>query len=239
MDPLRVNPRDLQEHPSYSLIGYCILLPGIIRMSAKSFIAFEGIDGSGKTTQARLLAEKLASVGQQVHLTSEPTRGPVGKLIRDIFNHRQEADHRTIAALFVADRLDHLLNHTDDGVLKQLREGKMVITDRYYFSSYAYHSVHVPMDWVIASNALSAEILKADAHIFIDVDPEICMERIKNERTSTELYETLDNLKKVREQYFRAFDLLKDRETVLIIDGNRSVEAIAGEVYSKVTGLIR
>lgn len=203
------------------------------------FIAFEGIDGSGKTTQARLLAEKLTTEGHQVHLTAEPTRGPVGKMIRDIFNHRQEADHRTIAALFVADRLDHLLNNTDDGVLKQIREGMMVITDRYYFSSYAYHSVHVPMEWVIASNALSAEILRPNAHIFVDVDPEICMERIKNERTSIELYETLDNLKKVREQYFRAFDLLKDREKVLIIDGNRTVEAIAGDVFSKMSGLIR
>lgn len=208
-------------------------------MSAKLFIAFEGIDGSGKTTQARLLAEKLVSAGHQVHLTAEPTRGPVGKMIRDIFNHRQEADHRTIAALFVADRLDHLLNHTDDGVLKQMSEGKVVITDRYYFSSYAYHSVHVPMDWVIASNSLSAEILKPAAHIFIDVDPGICMERINNGRSSTELYETLDNLKKVREQYFKAFELLSDREKVLIIDGNRSVEAIAGDVFSQVTGLIR
>lgn len=203
------------------------------------FIAFEGIDGSGKTTQARLLAEKLSSAGHHIHLTAEPTRGPIGKMIRDIFNHRQEADHRTIAALFVADRLDHLLNNTDDGVLKQIREGKTVITDRYYFSSYAYHSVHVPMDWVIASNALSAEILMPDAHVFIDVDPELCMERIKNGRPSTELYETLDNLKKVREQYFKAFDLLRDRENVLIVDGNRTEETIAGEIFSKVSGLIR
>lgn len=203
------------------------------------FIAFEGIDGSGKTTQARLLAEKLTSSGHQVHLTAEPTRRPIGKMIRDIFNHRQEADHRTIAALFVADRLDHLLNNTDDGILKQMREGKMVITDRYYFSSYAYHSVHVPMDWVIASNALSAEILRPDTHIFVDVDPEICMERINNGRTSTEMYETLDNLKKVREQYFRAFELLKNREKVLIVDGNRTEETIAGDVFSKVSGLIR
>ncbi len=95
-------------------------------MKKNFFIAFEGIDGSGKSTQVKLLTEKLEEAGLKVYTTFEPTDSPVGKIIRDIFNHRMEADHRTIAALFVADRLDHLLNKTN-GILKRLDEGYTVI----------------------------------------------------------------------------------------------------------------
>src|SRR5687767_4680396 len=110
-------------------------------MKKNLFLAFEGIDGSGKSTQVKKLAHKLAEEGHKVCTTCEPTTGPIGKMIRDIFNHRMEGDQRTIAALFAADRLEHLLNK-QDGILKKLEEGYTVITDRYYFSSYAYHSVH-------------------------------------------------------------------------------------------------
>ena len=79
-------------------------------MKKNQFIAFEGIDGSGKSTQVKLLSYNLKNAGHKVYLTCEPTDRPIGKMIRDIFSHKMEADHRTIAALFVADRLDHLLN---------------------------------------------------------------------------------------------------------------------------------
>ena len=88
-------------------------------MTQNLFIALEGIDGSGKSTQTKLLAAKLEAAGHKVHITFEPTDSPIGKIIRDIFNHRMEADHRTIAALFAADRLHHLLNK-EDGILKML-----------------------------------------------------------------------------------------------------------------------
>ncbi|MBP9197347.1 MAG: dTMP kinase, partial [Saprospiraceae bacterium] len=104
-------------------------------MSVKNlFIAFEGIDGSGKSTQVKLLAEYLAQSGHKVYTTFEPTDSRIGVMIRDIFNHRMEGDQRVIAALFAADRLNHLLN-SQDGILKKLKEGYTVITDRYYFSS--------------------------------------------------------------------------------------------------------
>ena len=114
-------------------------------MKKNLFIAFEGIDGSGKSTQAKRLARLLENAGHKVYSTFEPTDNPIGKMIRDIFNHKMEADHRTIAGLFVADRLDHLLNKSN-GILKKLDEGYTVITDRYYFSSYAYHGTHMAMD---------------------------------------------------------------------------------------------
>src|SRR5436305_1829730 len=135
-------------------------------MKNNLFIALEGIDGSGKSTQLKRLSEKLTSTGHKVYATFEPTDGPIGSVIRNIFRGRMNADHKTIAGLFVADRLDHLLNEVN-GIIKKLHEGYTVITDRYYFSSYAYHGTHMNMDWVIEANAMSAELLKPDINIFI------------------------------------------------------------------------
>ena len=90
-------------------------------MRKNLFIALEGIDGSGKSTQVKLLSDHLKSAGHKVYATFEPTDSPIGSVIRNIFKHIIEADHRTIAALFAADRLDHLLNKTN-GILKKLEE---------------------------------------------------------------------------------------------------------------------
>ncbi|NCC73198.1 MAG: dTMP kinase [Sphingobacteriia bacterium] len=202
-------------------------------MTRNLFIALEGIDGSGKSTQIGLLKSNLENAGHKVYTTFEPTDGPIGKLIRDIFNHRIEADQRTIAGLFVADRLEHVLNKKN-GMLKKLEEGFTVITDRYYFSSYAYHGVHMPVDWVIRSNALAAGILRPDLNIFIDIDPETGMDRIRKGRNSLELFETLENQKKVRDKYFEVLEMLKNEENVFITNGNRFPEEIADEIWQKV-----
>ncbi len=198
-------------------------------MKKNLFIAFEGIDGSGKSTQVRLLKEKLEQAGQKVHVTCEPTGSPMGKIIRDIFNHKMETDHRTIAALFVADRLHHILNKTD-GMLKMLAEGYTVITDRYYLSSYAYQSAHVDLDWVMQANSLSAKLLKPDLNIYIDITPEQSIERLKKGRETIELYETLDNLKKVHDKYFEVMAILKGKEKVFVTNGNRTPDIISQEI---------
>src|SRR6266487_2221386 len=173
-------------------------------MKNNLFIALEGIDGSGKSTQMKLLSEKLTGIGHKVYTTFEPTDGPIGSIIRNILKGRIKADNRTIAGLFAADRLDHLLNDVN-GIIKKLSEGYTVITDRYYFSSYAYHGTHMNMNWVIDTNAMSAEILRPDINIFIDVPPDICMRRLSDNRTMMELYETLENLHNVREKYLESF----------------------------------
>lgn len=193
------------------------------------FIALEGIDGSGKSSQARLLAQKLAGMGHKVYATFEPTDGHIGKLLRSILKGTIKADNKAIAALFLADRLDHLLNE-ETGLVKKLNEGYTIVTDRYYFSSYAYHSVSMDMDWVIACNKMCADILRPDINIFIDVPPEVCMARINANRETPELYETLDNLTNVRNKYFEAFEKLKEVERVEIVNGNRDMEVIAGEI---------
>jgi dTMP kinase len=202
------------------------------------FIAIEGIDGSGKSTQSVKLVENLTALGYAVHGTCQPTGRPIGKLIRQILRKEWEAQEETIAGLFVADRLDHITN-TEDGLLKHLAEGEIVVTDRYYFSSYAYHGTHIDMQWVIAANAMCARMLRPTLNIFIDVTPEVAIERIKKNRTTIDLYETLDNLTNVRSQYLKAFEQLKGEERICIIDGNQDMEVVAQNVLAQVRSLIK
>lgn len=202
-------------------------------MKKNLFIALEGIDGSGKSTQVKLLAESLTKAGHKVYNTFEPTKSDMGVMIRDIFSGKTESNQGTIAALFLADRFNHILNKTD-GLLKKMEEGFTIITDRYYFSSYAYHSVHMPMDWVINMNKPCADLLRPDITIYIDILPEVSMSRITKNRESTELYETLENLTAVRNKYMEAFEILKKDEKVLIIEGNRLPEIIANDISQKI-----
>ncbi len=194
------------------------------------FIALEGIDGSGKSTQTKLLAEKLTQLGHKVYTTFEPTDNYIGKIIREIFNKKKEASHEVIAALFVADRLHHLQN-SENGILKKLSEGYTVITDRYYFSSYAYHGAHTEMNWVIEGNKKAAELLKPDVNIYIDVSPKESMKRLRQNRVNLEIFETLENQQKVQQKYFEAFELLKNNEKIEHVKGEQSSEDIAKAIF--------
>ena len=206
-------------------------------MKKNFFIAFEGLDGSGKSTQVKVLAEKLKGRGLKIYTTAEPTTSRIGQIIKDIFKHKMEADHRTIAALYAADRLDHLTNKTD-GILKKIEEGYTVITDRYYFSSYAYHGTHMDINWVINANSLSADLLRPDLNIYIDISPEESMKRLNKGRAAIELYESIENLKKVKEKYFEAFELVRGMEKISVIDGNRSEKEISNDIWKEVSKLV-
>lgn len=198
------------------------------------FIAFEGIDGSGKSTQIEYLTEKLKKENICYYTTMEPTDSPIGSLIHQIMMGRVKTDNKVIAALFVADRLDHLLNDLN-GLKAKIDEGITVISDRYYFSSYAYHSVDMPMEWVIQANNQCKQILKPTATVFIDVDPDTAIERIAQNRFHQELFEKKSRLVKVREKYFESFKKEKSEENIIIVDGNRSQEEIAKEIWNKIS----
>lgn len=206
-------------------------------MQKGKFIVFEGIDGSGKSTQLKMLAETLRENGIKCAETLEPTFGTVGAVLHDVLSGKINADPKVIAALFVADRLDHLTN-AENGVLKMLAEGTTVICDRYYFSSYAYQSVEVPAEWVIEANKLASETLRPDCTLFIDVSPKVAMERISSNRETAELYETEERLTAVREGYFKAFERMKNEEKIEIFDGDKQVSEIAEDiknfVFSKI-----
>lgn len=197
------------------------------------FIALEGIDGSGKSTQIKLLEQYFIKQGKAVYTTAQPTGSNIGKLIRQAFKQEINLQEETIAALFTADRVEHILN-TTDGILKKLSEGFTVLCDRYYFSSYAYHSVHVPMDWVIHLNAMAAKLCKPTATIFIDVEPAVTMQRLQATREHLEIYETTENQQKVKANYFKAFDLLQHDERIIIINGNQKPEQIFEDIVKQI-----
>ncbi len=205
-------------------------------MERGKFIVFEGIDGSGKSTQIKLLSKHLRERGISCYLTCEPTDSPFGALVHQCMTGRVETDERTIALLFAADRLDHI-NNTKNGILKMIEDGTTVICDRYYLSSYAYNGAYTPLDWVVEANRLSAETLRPDVNIFIDITPEASLERLKK-RGVAERYEKLESLRAVRDKYFEIFERFKGVERVEIVksrekisDTELEIRKIADKLY--------
>lgn len=195
------------------------------------FIVFEGIDGSGKSTQLQLLADRLEAAGHSCFLTREPTDSVFGKLLRDVLTRKVKADNRVLAPLFAADRMDHILRE-EDGLQAVLARGKVILCDRYYFSNYAYQSTSLPLSYVIAVNEPCAEMMRPDLTFFIDVSPKTAMERIRAGREQTELFEKEEILRATREQYRKAFEAVRERENVKIIDGDRTTSEIADEIFA-------
>ena len=204
-------------------------------MERGKFIVFEGIDGSGKSTHARLLKERLEKEGKRVFLTLEPTEGEAGKLLRRCLTGETDLPEEAIAGLFMTDRLDHIKNPSE-GILAHLERGEIVISDRYYFSSFAYNSMYAPMEWVIAINSLARELLKPDLTVFLDLEPTRFVDRIRA-RGQKERYEKTELLTKVRENYMKAFSLLPD-EKVEIVDNGCSPEEAAEKVYAAVRKIL-
>ena len=169
--------------------------------------------------------------------TKEPTDAPVGALIRQLLTGRMTADNKVIASLFIADRTDHLLNETD-GIMQKINSGITVITDRYYFSSYAYHGVDVDMDWVIDGNKINSDILRPAVTVFLDVPVKKALERIEKNRFHKELFEKEERLTKVREKYFEAFDKLKDTENIAVIDADADEETVFERIWEAVSAYI-
>ncbi len=199
------------------------------------FIVFEGIDGSGKTTQIKLLYNALTEKNIPVHITKEPTDDPMGKQLRKYLGGKEKTDLRAIAALFAADRLHHIT--AENGILDNLAKGNVVLCDRYYLSSYAYQSVDCDLDWIMALNREAANIARPDLHIFLDVPAEQSMNRVEN-RGETEIFEKLERQQQIRRNFFDLFEMLKDKENVLIVDGTREPEVIAGEIYKNVSSIL-
>ena len=160
---------------------------------AAVFIAMEGLDGSGGTTQTRLLADWLKAKGiSEVHTTAEPSSGPVGRFIRTALNPEHEASaigDAVLPFLFAGDRRDHL----DREIIPALQRGAVVITDRYYHSSLAYQSLAVGLPAVASLNER-----RLDITIFLDLEPEISLARIEARGETRERFEALDKLRQSR-----------------------------------------
>lgn len=192
------------------------------------FIALEGLDGAGTTTQRDLLADALRELGHSVHVTHEPSQGPIGKTIRDILAGAWAPfDERALALLFAADRLDHLTREIEPA----LASGKVVITDRYTLSSLAYQARKRGLPWITSINAKARE---PDLTIFLEVSVDVCMQRLAHRDTTQDIFEREDVLWDVHARYRGVLDDRKDDPRVVRIDGEQSIEAVAAAVYESV-----
>ncbi len=187
------------------------------------FIVFEGIDGAGKTTQIKMLAERLEKQGRTVYITAEPTTSATGKMLRTALSGADKRTPAEMAALFVLDRIGHNIE-----IEELLEKGVDVICDRYYYSSLAYQGSQTDFSWVRDMNLHCPEIRKPDICVFLDLEPKVSLARIGSRNISTEIYETEEILAAVRAQFYAAFEALGDK--VAIIDAAADIETVADRI---------
>ncbi len=199
------------------------------------FIVFEGIDGSGKSTQISRLHDALTEKGRRVVVTAEPTNSVSGGLLRDALSGAQKRSPGEMAALFLLDRIHHNVNE-QNGIEKLLAEGCDVICDRYYYSSLAYQGSETDTAWVRTLNLDCPEIRRPDICIFLDLDPDTSLSRIGS-RAMTEIYEERDALERIRAKYFEVFNSLAPAENVKIIDASGSADEVSAAVIAAVAEL--
>jgi dTMP kinase len=190
------------------------------------FICIEGLDGSGKTTQAELLTERLHKSYNAVY-TSEPSHGKTGTFIRECCLYEEKRlPTAAEALLFAADRIEHVENE----IKPALAKGKLVICDRYIYSSLAYQgSAGLSLAWIKKINSYA---LKPDFAIFIDVSPEQVLERLQRKKS---VMETLEIQQKVREVYLK----FVEKGELIRIDGDKPKDDVADALCSKVLTLLK
>ncbi len=198
-------------------------------MERGRFIVFEGIDGAGKSTQIQLLVNRLKEQGRTVYWTAEPTESVSGGLLRDALGGISKRTSCELPAMFVLDRIFHNVNPVN-GIEKMLADGVDVICDRYYYSSLAYQGSLIDGDWVRNMNLNCPEIRKPDLCIFLDLTPQQSMARISKGRVTTEIYETEEQLTKVRNRFLTVIESLRGRDDVRIVNAAGTIEEIHGDI---------
>jgi len=199
------------------------------------FIVLEGLDGAGTTTQTRLLADLLREHNiLQVWTTREPSEGPIGAQIRAALTRRLSVPKNVLTALFAADRLDHL--YSQEGVLERLKKGQWVIMDRYYHSSFAYQALDMTHEEKVWLNTLHQPCIQPDITFFVDVHADTSMTRITVKRGfHYEMFEKLDQLVQIREQYFKAVDgLRRTGEVIHVISGEQTIEDVTKNIWERI-----
>ncbi len=203
-------------------------------MKQGKFIVLEGLDGCGKSTQLKRLADNLTKMGEPIVLTAEPTDYETGAYLRRILSESQNKNMYLQAALFLADRLEHI-THPEFGIRQYLEKGITVICDRYYYSSFAYQGTASDINWVMATHLNCPEILTPDLCIFLDVNPDTCKARIDQGRDKPELYEKdVTLMQKIRKNFLNVLEKLKDTQNIRIIDANQSLEDVEKEIFDHV-----
>jgi len=195
------------------------------RYSGK-LIVFEGLDGSGQSTQAEFLKDFLKEKGYKVILTKEPTLdSQAGKEIKGVLEKKKKISPKELQELFAKDRKEHLKTL----IIPALEQGKVVISDRYFFSSFAYGQASgLDLNWLIKINN---EFLLPDITFFLAVSPKVCLERIKKRKKERTLFEEKEKLEKVYRNYQK---IAKKFPNVKIINGEKPIK----EVFEKIKGLV-
>jgi dTMP kinase len=188
-------------------------------------IVLEGIDGCGKSTVAKAVADML---GPKAVLTREPTDSWIGKAVRK--GEEKEISPYTDALLFMADRAQHTLEMSG-----LIAKGKTVVTDRYYHSTVAYQTASLRrrslgdnFRWLLEANMRIS--IRPDVTFVLIVDPETAIERV-GRRSELSRFEKLDFLKEVQRNYKR---LARTQKDMVLIDADRSLAEVTGDVTARV-----
>lgn len=191
------------------------------------FIVIEGIDGTGKSTQAAWLAEWFRAQGREVVLDFEPTRGPHGMKLRESFTTGRLAPEEELA-LFLEDRKEHVTQVIEPA----LRAGQVVILDRYYFSNMAFQgALGFDPQEIRRSNEAFAPV--PDLLFIFDLDTDTALVRISRRGDETNEFEKRDNLERCR----GIFLSVKDEPFVRVIDVSKSMDEVQERLRQEIRPL--
>lgn len=196
-------------------------------MATGWFIALEGLDGSGTTSQTRALASALRARGHTVLETREPTDGRIGRQIRALLgDHENVHDPHVIALLFAADRLEHLRNEVEPA----LRRGDVVLCDRYVISSWVYQSLECDGAWV---RSINGQATWPDATLLLELDAKTALARVhaRDPEGDRDIYETLPTQQAVADGYAKV--VAEAHPGVLVIDGAARIESVTAALLAQ------
>jgi len=204
------------------------VLKDALRIPGGLFIVFEGIDGTGKSTQVRLLAEKLRKLGYAVVETREPTDSPYGQKIRELFTDRTSVSQDEELQLFIADRDQHVR----EVITPALSDGCIVVSDRYYLSTVAYQGANgMDPDMILKKNAVFPV---PDLAFILEIEPAQGIHRIQNQRNEhPNTFEEEANLLKVAEIFASM-----EQNFIRRINGAGTIEDVHRQVFEKVDDLL-
>ena len=186
-------------------------------------VNLEGIDGCGKSTQSKLLLEKLEGEGEKVIILKEPTKRPHGQKLWDVLHGKRKATNEEILELFVLDRIQHV----EEKIQPALDDGTVILMDRYYYSSMAYQVAGgIDVEEIREKHVFAP---KPDVVLIFDLPVSVALERVKGHSDADE-FEKEEHLEKVREAYL---DLEND-PLVRIVDATGTPEEIFENVWKLV-----
>ena len=192
------------------------------------FLLIEGLDGSGTTTQMKLLQDRFDAAGIKAVSTFEPTDYPSGRLIRSILKGEADVHPETLARLFSADRNEHLFN-TESGINTYLEKNYRVICDRYLFSSLAYQSLHCDFETVFD---LNSHFPLPEHLFFIDTSINECQNRI-GKRDNRELFEYEHQQNMIRNNYLKGIAKYEESGMkVHYVNGDQTAEKIHNDIWN-------